>query len=162
MILEELELVGLGFAVVLIVLTALWGITAFTGRIFIARDQAVRAAAERRTAAAAAQVPQAAPARAPGSAAAVAAVSGAPPHHLAAIAAAVAAVMPGRHRIIDVTVPPHTMPAWINEGRYEHMSSHGGRASAGWQLPGPPHVDHPIHQANPLGNGSAQSQKRTP
>lgn len=157
---DELELVGLGFLVVMVVLTALWGITAATGRIFIGQERAAKAAAERR--AAAAQAPQATPAVA--AMQAQAATQGVPPHHLAAIAAAVAAVMPGRHRIVDVVMPPHTMPAWVNEGRYEHMSSHGGRASAGWHVPGPPHVDHPIHQANPLGNGAgaAQSQKRTP
>ncbi|GAA0584885.1 hypothetical protein, partial [Caenispirillum bisanense] len=83
-------------------------------------------------------------------------------HHLAAFAAAVTAVVPGRHRIIDVVMPPHRMPAWINEGRYEHMSSHGGRAAAGWQHPGPPHVAHPIHQANPLSTGAGPSNKRTP
>ncbi|SOD92171.1 OadG family transporter subunit [Caenispirillum bisanense] len=160
MIAEELELVGLGFAVVLIVLTALWGITAAIGRIVVGREEAARAAAARRAEAARAQAPQTVPAAA--MAAGSAAPAGVPPHHLAAIAAAVAVLVPGRHRIIDVVMPPHTAPAWINEGRYEHMSSHGGRASAGWTIPGPPHVDHPIHQANPLANGSARTQKRTP
>lgn len=159
MIAEELELVGLGFAVVLIVLTALWGITAAIGRIIVGREKAIQAAAARRAEAARAQAPQTVPAAA---AASAAGQGGVPPHHLAAIAAAVAAMVPGRHRIIDVVMPPHTAPAWINEGRYEHMSSHGGRASAGWTIPGPPHVDHPIHQANPLANGSARTQKRTP
>ena len=152
MILEDLEIVFLGFAVVLIVLTALWGVTALISRVIVSREAAARAAAEHK----------AARAQGPATAPAVTVPAGIPPHHLAVIAAAVAAAVPGRHRILDVVMPPHRMPAWINEGRYEHMSSHGGRAAAGWQHPGPPHVDHPIHRANPLSTGAGPSNKRTP
>ncbi|WP_404381081.1 OadG family transporter subunit [Caenispirillum salinarum] len=158
MIWEELELVGLGFGVVVMVLIALWGTTAAVGQVFIRNARAEAAAKER--AAQAAQVPQTRPAGAPADSAA-AAPEGIPPHHLAAIGAAVAAVMPGRYRLVRVTIPPHTMPAWVNEGRFEHMSSHGGRANAGWAQAGPPHVDHPIHESNPLPSADSQ-QKRTP
>lgn len=153
MIWEDLELVILGFTVVMVVLISLWGVTALVGRIFI--GQAKMEQARKEKAAQAAQVPQTQSAVAPGTAAGVAGVSGVPPRHLAAIAAAVGAVMPGRYRVVQVSVPPHANPAWINEGRFEHMSSHGGRASAGWFQPGPPHVDHPIHQSNPLAGAEA-------
>lgn len=156
MIWEELELVGLGFAVVLMVLIALWGVTAAVGQVFIRNARAEAAAKER--AAQAAQVPQTRPAGTSGPGTTTA--SGIPPHHLAAISAAVAALEGGRYRVVSVDIPPHAMPAWINEGRFEHMSSHGGRATAGWVQAGPPHVDHPIHDTNPL--PSASQQKRTP
>lgn len=152
MIWEELELVGLGFGVVLLVLMALWGTTAAVGQIFISRARAEAAAKEQ--AAQAAQVPPTRPADAPGP-------QGIPAHHIAAIGAAVATVMPGRYRVVRVDIPPHHMPAWINEGRFEHMSSHGGRASAGWTEVGPPHTQHPIHASNPLPSADSQ-QKRTP
>lgn len=161
MIWEELELVGLGFTVVLLVLASLWAITAGVGRVFIGQARLEQARKER--AAQAAQVPQASPATAPGtSAEAVAGAAEVPAHHLAAIAGAIAAVMPGRYRIIQVEMPVHTMPAWVNEGRFEHMSSHGGRASAGWFMPGPPHVDHAIHESNPLPGSARATDKRTP
>ena len=157
MIWEELELVALGFTVVVMVLIALWGTTAAVGQVFIRNARAEAAAKER--AAQAAQVPQTRPAGASGPETATA--SGIPPHHLAAIGAAVAAMSGGRYRVVNVDIPPHAMPAWINEGRFEHMSSHGGRAGAGWMQAGPPHVDHPIHDINPLPSADSQ-QKRTP
>ncbi|MCA1940633.1 MAG: OadG family protein, partial [Caenispirillum bisanense] len=61
MIAEELELVGLGFAVVMMVLTALWGITAAIGRIIVGREKAMQAAVARRAEAARAQAPQTVP-----------------------------------------------------------------------------------------------------
>lgn len=156
MIWDDLELVLLGFAVVMTVLLALWAITAGVGRIFIGHARAAQARKEK--AAQAAQVPPTQGAAAPGSVAGVAAVSGVPPHHLAAIAAAVAAVMPGRHRVVQVDVPAHHMPAWLNEGRFEHMSSHGGRASAGWVQSGPHHVNHPILQSPPPAGGKTDER----
>ena len=95
-----------GLAVVMGVLTLLWGVMALVGRAFIA------------------PVPAPAPAPAP-----EAVPAGVPPHHLAAIAAAVAVLTDGRGRVVRVTAPPHRSTAWAQHGRAELFASHRVRTT---------------------------------
>lgn len=114
---EDLELIGVGFLVVMGVLMSLWGICALIGRLFhlVEQKQAARAAA------------------ACTSAPAPAASSGIPPAHLVAIAAAVHEALEGRrHRIVSVHAPAHDSTAWAQEGRVEQFSSHRVRWS--WDI----------------------------
>lgn len=109
--LEDLELIGTGFAVVMLVLAAMWGICAMIGSFFIRAEKAAEAAA----ATAAAVVPVAAPM--------TAAVSqGVPPHHLAAISAAVSHSLGSAYRVTRVAAPAHKVSDWPQEGRIETFS----------------------------------------
>ncbi|HYH37159.1 MAG TPA: OadG family transporter subunit [Azospirillum sp.] len=103
-----------GLAVVMGVLTLLWGVMELVGRAFVAREAAPAAAP------AATPVPAAAPA-------------GVPPHHLAAIAAAVAVMTDGRGRVVRVTAAPHQSSAWVQHGRAELFASH--RVRTNWKGP---------------------------
>lgn len=106
---EELILLGTGFAIVMLVLTALWGICGLAGSYFVRRD-AARAAKEASAPAAAAAstpMPQVA--------------AGMPPAHVAAIAAAVASLS-DRYRIVRVLAPAHDARAWAAQGRFEQQA----------------------------------------
>ncbi|TDX32567.1 OadG family transporter subunit [Rhodovulum visakhapatnamense] len=112
--LENLSLIGTGFAVVLLVLASLWGACALIGRAFI------RAARK-------AERPVVAP-RPP-------VAPGVPPHHLAAIAAAVAETLGPGHRITRVAAPAHRVDGWPLEGRIETFAAHRIRTGWGPTLP---------------------------
>jgi len=109
---DELALLGTGFAIVMIVLSALWGICAITGNFFVRRD-AARAAKE----ATASNAPTNAPTNAPGPQV----PEGTPPAHVAAIAAAVASLS-GSYRIVRVVAPAHNVRAWAAQGRFEQQA----------------------------------------
>ncbi|ARE39194.1 hypothetical protein RGUI_1053 [Rhodovulum sp. P5] len=117
--LENLELIGTGFAIVMLVLAALWGACELIG-LFFARA-AKRAA---RKTAAATQASQAAD-------------DGIPPHHLAAIAAAVAHELGSGYRITHVAAPPHLVDGWPMEGRIETFAAHRIRTNWGPTRPLP-------------------------
>jgi Na+-transporting methylmalonyl-CoA/oxaloacetate decarboxylase gamma subunit len=57
-----------------------------------------------------------------------------PGAHLAAISAAIAALLPGRHRIVRVYAPGHRTTAWVEEGRFEMSTSQSARSC--WTEPG--------------------------
>ncbi|MBL3584380.1 OadG family protein [Rhodovulum sulfidophilum] len=105
--LENLALIGTGFAVVILVLASLWGACALMGWGF------TRTA--RKTTAAVPETPVA---------------PGVPPHHLAAIAAAVAETLGPGHRIRRVAAPAHLVDGWPLEGRIETFAAH--RVRTGW------------------------------
>lgn len=117
--LENLELIGTGFAVVMTVLAAISGACALIGRAFVTAE-AARAAKE------AAKAPAPAPA-------AQVTAPGIPPHHLAVIAAAVAHSLGSGYRVTRVTAPAHAVPGWPMEGRMEIFSAHHTRTSWGAQ-----------------------------
>lgn len=102
-----------GFGIVIAVLTFLWAVCVLVGWLHKDRRPPMPASSERPG-----------PAEAP-----------VPAAHLAAISAAIAAVLPGRHRIIKVYAPGHKSSAWIEEGRFEISSSH--RVRWDWAAPGP-------------------------
>ena len=111
--LDNLELIGTGFAVVLMVLALIWGATASVGYFFT-------------------RVPKAEPAaKAPNVPAAAAVSSGIPPHHLAAIAAAVAHTLGGGYLVTRVAAPGHKVSEWPMEGRMETFSSRRTRTDWG-------------------------------
>ena len=112
--LESLELIGMGFSVVMSALIVLWASCAVVGFFFT------------RTARHKPQASKPAPARA-----AVAARAGVPPHHLAAIAAAVAHTLGAGYRVTRVAAPPHKVTAWPLEGRIEAFSAHRIRTNWG-------------------------------
>lgn len=112
--LENLEMIGTGFAVVMAALALLWGACALVGYFFIKAEKAAAAAPV-------AQKPQ--PARA-------SAAPGVPPHHLVAIAAAVADTLGAGYRITRVAAPGHKVNEWPLEGRITAFSSH--RVRTGW------------------------------
>lgn len=114
--LDNLELIGTGFAVVMAVLAALWAISAGVGAVFI---RAARAQAR-------AQAPVA-----PAVAAGPAPGGAIPPHHLAAIAAAVAHVMGPGARVTHVAAPAHKVSNWPLEGRIETFTAHRIRTDWG-------------------------------
>ncbi|SNT19712.1 OadG family transporter subunit [Tropicimonas sediminicola] len=111
---DNLELIGTGFAVVMMVLAAIWGACALVGSFFIRADKAREKAAADAAAKAAAATP-AAPA-AP-------VAEGVPQHHLAAIAAAVAHTLGAGYRVTHVAAPAHLVSNWPLEGRIETFSS---------------------------------------
>jgi len=111
--LDNLELIGTGFTVVMMVLASLWGMSALVGRAF------TRAAAPKPSAAALAPAP--APVVAPG----------VPPHHLVAIAAAVAETLGAGVRITRVAAPGHKVEGWPMEGRIETFTAHRIRTDWG-------------------------------
>lgn len=98
---EQVVFIGLGFGIVMGVLTALWGVCALVGTAF-KRIEAAREAA----------VP------APVSIPAPEIAEGIPPAHVAAIAAAVASLS-GAWRIRRVEAPVHVSRAWAAQGRFE-------------------------------------------
>lgn len=119
--LENIELIGTGFAVVMTVLAALWAACALVGSFFIRADKAAAAAK-------AAAVPAAAPAPALASGAVT---SGVPPHHLAAIAAAVAHTLGTGYRVTRVAAPAHAIREWPLEGRFETFTANRVRTDWG-------------------------------
>lgn len=119
--LENLELIGTGFAIVMLVLASIWGACALVGSLFIRAEKRAADAAVRATTA-----------EAPPSAAAA---PGIPPHHLAVIASAVAHVLGAGARITHVQAPPHRVDDWPLEGRFETFTAH--RIRTNW---GPTHV----------------------
>jgi len=108
--LDNLELIGTGFTVVILVLAALWGMSALVGRAFIRAGAAAKPAA-------AAPAPVVAP--------------GVPPHHLVAIAAAVAETLGAGVRITRVAAPAHKVEGWPIEGRIETFTAHRIRTDWG-------------------------------
>lgn len=115
--LENLELIGTGFAVVMTVLAAIWAACVLVGRAFVTAE-AARAAKETAKAPAPAPVDEAT-------------APGIPPHHLAVIAAAVAHTFGSGYRVTRVTAPAHAVPGWPMEGRMEIFSAHHTRTSWG-------------------------------
>lgn len=113
--LDNLELIGTGFTVVLMVLASLWAMSALVGRAF------TRAAAPKPSAGASAPAPAPAPVVAPG----------VPPHHLVAIAAAVAETLGAGVRITRVAAPAHKVEGWPIEGRIETFTAHRIRTDWG-------------------------------
>ena len=112
--LDNLELIGTGFAVVMMALALLWAALAIMARFFVKAPSTSAPAP-------AAQKPK------PASAS----VSGVPPHHLAAIAAAVADTMGAGYRITRVAAPGHKVNEWPLEGRIATFSSHRMRTDWG-------------------------------
>lgn len=104
--LANLQLIGTGFAVVLLVLLLIWAVCAALGMVF--------ARAER---AGAAVPPPLAP--------------GVPPHHVAAITAAVAQTLGTGVRLTRITAPPHRVDGWPLEGRIETYAAHRIRTDWG-------------------------------
>lgn len=93
-VLEDIEIVATGCAIVLGALTLLWGLTSLVSRVValgggLGRPRPVAAVAE-----------------------------GVPAHHVVAIAAAVAAVLGEGHRIVGIAAPAHRVPAWASSARY--------------------------------------------
>lgn len=113
--LDNLELIGTGFAVVMAVLAALWGACALVALGFRAATRPAPAAA----------------APAPAKAVAPAVPAGVPPHHLAAIAAAVSAVLGAGYRVTRVAAPAHKVEGWPMEGRIETFTAHRIRTDWG-------------------------------
>ncbi|MFA7428873.1 MAG: OadG family transporter subunit [Rhodospirillaceae bacterium] len=113
---EHLVFIFSGFGVVMLVLAALWMITAAVGKLFIAYE--------------ARQAVPVAPAPA-----APAAPAGVPGHHLVAIAAAVAAMTGGQGRVVRISAPAHQAIAWAHEGRSAQFA--GRKARRDWARPGP-------------------------
>ncbi|RYH10201.1 OadG family transporter subunit [Tropicimonas sp. IMCC6043] len=113
--LENLELIGTGFAVVMSVLALIWGscsvVAAFFTRAKKAPDQPAGV--------------KAAPARA-----AVASRAGVPPHHLAAIAAAAAEIYGPGYVVTRVAAPSHKVTEWPLEGRKDTFA--GRRIRKDW------------------------------
>ncbi len=123
---DDLQLIAVGFFVVMSVLTALWAICSCIGLVF----KSVENRHGREKPPAASKGPRDNPniAAIPGATPVLTEPKGAeglPPHHLAAITAAVAVSL-GRqpHRIVTVSAPAHSNEAWAQEGRMEQFSSH--------------------------------------
>lgn len=109
--LDNLELIGTGFALVMTVLASLWGACEVIGFAFTRRKPApVEPAPE---------------------AAETSVAEGVPPHHLAAISAAVAHVMGSSAQIIHVQAPAHLVDGWPMEGRIETFTAHRIRTDWG-------------------------------
>ena len=119
--LDNLEMIGTGFAVVMSALALLWASCSFVGYFFI------RASAK--------ASPAAAPAPKVPPSAAVSARAGVPPHHLAAIAAAVADTLGAGYRVTRIAAPHHLVSAWPQEGRIETFSAHRIRTDWGPSRP---------------------------
>jgi glutaconyl-CoA/methylmalonyl-CoA decarboxylase subunit delta len=116
--LENLNLIGTGFAVVMLVLAALWGACALVGSFFI---RAARPSPSTGSPGPARDLAPPAPAPA----------SGVPPHHLAVIAAAVAHAFGAGARVLRVEAPPHKVVGWPLEGRFETVTAHRIRTDWG-------------------------------
>ncbi|MGB0694645.1 MAG: OadG family transporter subunit [Rhodospirillaceae bacterium] len=117
--LENLELIGTGFAVVMAVLACLWGLTSAVGRIF----KVVESARQKTVAAPAPPAPAPA-APTPAETATV------PAHHLVAISAAVAHMLGDGARITQIVAPAHQVADWPQEGRIQTFS--GNRIRVVW------------------------------
>ena len=113
--LENLELIVIGFAVVMMALASLWAACSIVGFFF---TRAPKKAKEE-------QAPKV-PARA-----AVASRAGVPPHHLAAIAAAVVDTLGPGYRVTRVAAPAHKVSEWPMEGRIAAFTAHNIRADWG-------------------------------
>ncbi|WP_413207268.1 OadG family transporter subunit [Rhodospirillum sp. A1_3_36] len=125
--LDNLELIGTGFAVVMAVLASLWGACALIGTIFT-RIEKTRVEAVAKAApipAPAPPSPQIGPQTGPST------TGGIPAHHLVAIAAAVTSVLGEAYRITQVTAPAHQINDWPLEGRIETFSAHRIRTDWG-------------------------------
>lgn len=133
---DSLAFILVGFAVVMIALGMLWGVSALIGRIFV-----------RFTTVSPTPTPMMdaclAPARSPGTI---------PPAHIAAITAAVAAITQGKGRVVSVLAPAQVFTSWAQEGRTEQFSSH--RVRWDWAVPGPPHVSNEV----PANDDSGRSE----
>lgn len=112
--LDNLELIGTGFAAVMVVLAALW---AASSLVALAVQAVERMRAAPAPTAAAPPAPLVAP--------------GVPPHHLAAIAAAVATSLGAKYRVTHVRAPAHSINEWPLEGRFETFSAHRIRTNWG-------------------------------
>ncbi|RAI28544.1 OadG family protein, partial [Rhodobium orientis] len=102
--LENLEMIGTGFSVVMLVLALIWAACALIG-LFFTRGAKAEAAK-------------------PAQPAVAAATPGVPPHHLAAISAAVATTFGGGYRITRITAPAHKVGDWPLEGRIQTFNGH--------------------------------------
>lgn len=111
---ENLEIIGTGFAVVMLVLALLWGACAIVAAFFTRAPKPEKPAETK-----------AAPARA-----AVNSHSGVPPHHLAAIAAAAAEVFGPGYVVTRVAAPSHKVTEWPLEGRKDTFA--GRRIRKDW------------------------------
>jgi Na+-transporting methylmalonyl-CoA/oxaloacetate decarboxylase gamma subunit len=126
---DTLEVVGVGFSFVMVVLALLALVTALIGAIFIRIDVRASAAAAAASAAAAAEAAEALKAATSDpealdyeSSVATASESGEDPALVAVIAAAVHTVIGDRaHRIVSIR--PRG-PGWAQEGRRQIFSSH--------------------------------------
>jgi hypothetical protein len=124
--LDNLELIGTGFAVVLAVLASLWGTCALIGTIF-AHFEKARAQAAAKAASVAAPAPLS-----PQTGSQTGTTAGdIPAHHLAAIAAAITSVLGDAYRITQVAAPAHQISNWPLEGRIENFSAHRIRTNWG-------------------------------
>ncbi|SNY90015.1 Oxaloacetate decarboxylase, gamma chain [Cohaesibacter sp. ES.047] len=117
--LENLELIVIGFAVVLLALASLWASCSIVGFFFTRTPKKAKEE----------QSPQV-PARA-----AVASRAGVPPHHLAAIAAAVVDTLGPGYRVTRVAAPAHKVSEWPMEGRIAAFTAHKTRADWGPMAP---------------------------
>lgn len=118
---DSLAFVLVGFAVVLIALVMLWGVSSLIGRNFRrfgSTPSRPGKPVEKGL------IPHAPP------------ETTIPPDHIAAIAAAVAELTDGRGRIVSVLAPAQVFTQWAQEGRTEQFSSH--RVRWDWAVPGPP------------------------
>ncbi len=115
--LENLEIILTGFAVVMIALALLWGACAIVGYFFTRTPQGTSGTGS-------SHAPKVPPS------AAVASRAGVPPHHLAAIAAAVAYTLGPGYIVTRVAAPPHKVSEWPLEGRIAAFSAHNTRN--GW------------------------------
>ncbi|MCW2307141.1 OadG family protein [Rhodobium gokarnense] len=129
--LENLEMIGTGFSVVMLVLALIWAACALIG-LFFTRGTKVEAKDAEKPA--------------PSQPALAAATPGVPPHHLVAISAAVAATLGGGYRVTRIAAPAHKVGDWPLEGRIQTFNGH--RTRADWAAMRPP-----------LG-GAAQNDKR--
>ena len=117
--LENLELIGTGFSVVMLVLAVIWGACALVGSVFTRAAAKAAAAASPSVPSAAASMPSAPIA------------PGVPPHHLVAIAAAVAHTLGAGYRVTRVAAPAHKVGDWPMEGRIETFTAHRIRTDWG-------------------------------
>ncbi|SDG76054.1 OadG family transporter subunit [Roseospirillum parvum] len=134
-LIADAEMAGLGFALVLGVLSLLWGATAAVGAIFM-RHAARAEAKAAHPAPAAVAPPQPAP-QTP--------VGGPPPHHIAAIAAVIEAMGYGEHRV-HIRLPGHERAGWLAQGRVMQNSRAQERGGWGRRPPPPPTQTPPTHK----------------
>jgi len=126
--LQNLIFIGLGFAIVMGVLAALWGVCAGVGVIFKRVESAKAAKAAKAAEEPGPQMPE-----------------GTPPAHVAAIAAAVASLSTA-YRIVRVHAPPHMSKSWAGLGRLDQHS--GRRVRTAWAAPGHSHAAHTLNTRN--------------
>ncbi|PRY26116.1 oxaloacetate decarboxylase gamma subunit [Aliiruegeria haliotis] len=111
---ENLAVIGTGFAVVMSVLVAIWAACAGVGTFFNREKK------ESKPTEASPAPPRAA----------VASRAGVPPHHLAAITAAVADVFGPGYVVTRVAAPSHVVTDWPIEGRKDTFQ--GRRIRTAW------------------------------